>query len=109
MIVLQLCTDYADLAPGENGAAASSHVETNLFESLMFIVRNYQGDDEDPGERPNLFQEIVSDTVNLWTTLCLHKYAETNITQITAIVHACNLREDFYTYVYAINSEKQEM
>ena len=64
-IVLQLCTDYADLAPGENGAAASSHVETNLFKSLMFIVRNYQGDDEDPGERPNLFQEIVSNTVNL--------------------------------------------
>ena len=73
-LFLQLCTDYADLAPGENGAAASSHVETNLFESLMFIVRNYQGDDEDPGERPNLFQEIVSDTVNI------HIYAETNIT-----------------------------
>ena len=77
-IVLQLCTDYADLAPGENGAAASSHVETNLFESLMFIVRNYQGDDEDPGERPNLFQEIVSNTVNLIIIIYLNIYSYRN-------------------------------
>ena len=70
-------------------------METNLFESLMFIVRNYQGDDEDPGERPNLFQEIVSDTVNLMIIVYLniYSYRTKNSAQITVIARAGNLNQ----------------
>ena len=53
----QLCADYADLTARDDEAAAA-HEETNLFENLVFVVRNYQGDDQEPGERPHLFQEV---------------------------------------------------
>ena len=51
-MILQLCTDYADIEE------ETSDGNSSLFDTLVFVVRNYNEDTF--GEDKNLFHDIVS-------------------------------------------------
>jgi len=62
-LLLQLCADYADVGVTD---ATLSQTPESLFDSLIFLVRDWQNGDE-YGELPNEFIEIVGEP-----NLCLH-------------------------------------